>query len=245
MHRAGLHTCLGVASPPSPTQFEQATDEIERKNRERTIGARLGQLIIKKGLRVADLVERWATPGGRPRSRVPCAPCDAALVVRAAILTVCVPLATTMRPDGDIREDQFVEHCLALGVEDPANHAPGQAEEELHRLFRELDDDGGGSLDKHEVRQALRMVEDQAYAARQEKLDIYTRADHLAQAMDAAQADVRKQKQDVENAHHAASTKVEASQSSLDQGQETTGAPHVAAPAASTAAPRSAREVSL
>jgi hypothetical protein len=109
-------------------------------------GSRLGAVLIKRGLRAADLVEQWDPSG-----------------------------------DGEIDEAEFVANCLELGVTSSA--------EQLAGLFRTLDESGDGALDKFEMRAALRVLEDEAYAAREVGLHQSKRLIELAGLMEAAQAE--------------------------------------------------------
>lgn len=101
--------------------FEAAIVELERTEAETTTGARLGQLMIKKGLSAKDIVEKWDENG-----------------------------------TGEISMDEFRRQCFALGLQSTAA--------QVDALFMSLDADGGGSLDKFELRAALKKLEDAAYA---------------------------------------------------------------------------------
>lgn len=132
--------------------FEEAAEQVEKVKRDTTVGARLGQIMVKKGMTAKDLVETWDTSGR-----------------------------------GEISKDDFRAHCLELGV--VASTA------DINELFCSLDADGGGSLDKHELRAALKQLEDEAYRARNARFVLQKHTMDLAEAMQATQkawADLKK-----------------------------------------------------
>jgi len=97
--------------------FEAALEEAEQMRRGMTVDARLGALLVKRGVKVADVVEQWDASG-----------------------------------TGEVDVNEFRTHVLALGLD-------GEADE-IDALFRSLDHDGGGSLDKAELRDALKVCRD-------------------------------------------------------------------------------------
>ena len=125
--------------------FEEAAEQVEKVKRDTTVGARLGQIMVRKGMTAKDLVETWDTSGR-----------------------------------GEISKDDFRAHCLALGVVAPT--------EDINELFCSLDADGGGSLDKYELRAALKQLEDEAYKARNARFDLQKHTMDLAEVMRATQA---------------------------------------------------------
>jgi Ca2+-binding EF-hand superfamily protein len=125
--------------------FEEAAEQVEKAKRDTTVGARLGQIMVKKGMTAKDLVETWDTSGR-----------------------------------GEISKDDFRFHCLELGVVAPTA--------EINELFCSLDADGGGSLDKHELRAALKQLEDEAYRARNACFVLQKHTMDLAEVMQATQS---------------------------------------------------------
>lgn len=126
-------------------RFEEAAEQVEKVKRDTTVGARLGQIMVRKGMTAKDLVETWDTSGR-----------------------------------GEISKDDFRAHCLALGVVAPTA--------DINELFCSLDADGGGSLDKYELRAALKQLEDEAYKARNARFDLQKHTMDLAEVMRATQA---------------------------------------------------------
>ena len=62
--------------------------------------------------------------------------------------------------DGDVDKDEFRQHVTSLGIDSTT--------EEIDALFASLDEDGGGSLDMHEIKMALKTLKDQSEKATME-----------------------------------------------------------------------------
>ena len=122
------------------------------------VGAQLGALMVRKGLRAESIVETWDASG-----------------------------------DGLLQMGEFRKEVLKLGVTcgDP---------KEVDDLFRLLDTDGGGSLDLGEVREALKTLEAEAFAARKGVRGLSGRVVELLRAAKAAQTEWKQERKQEDDA---------------------------------------------
>jgi len=117
------------------------------------VGAQIGTILTRKGLKVADVVTKWDTS-----------------------------------MDGVIDRNEFRAHVEALGVE-------VSSASEIDALFDELDADGGGSLDAAEVKRALRVLQEEAEAAKVSKRSLCEQTIIACRAAKAALASFRTRKE--------------------------------------------------
>ena len=130
-------------------EWEDAVDT-EAEGDRKSVGAKLGAMLKKKGLKAADLVSQW---GGR---------------------------------DGLVDEKEFRDHVYELGIQ--------ESESDINALFKRLDSDGSGSMDKAEVIDALRALADESAQQLADLNAVKNRTKELFAAAKAAQEAEKKRK---------------------------------------------------